>query len=75
MFFTDLDNILRDVARSGAYSIRLFNFVPMLFGIFSFATSKFAILTLRYSNVRYFDPFNIVADKHISYSLFSISAI
>ena len=35
----------------------------------------FAILTLRYFNVRYFDPFDIVADKHFSYSLFLISAI
>ena len=37
--------------------------------------STFAILTLQYFNVRYFDPFDIVTDKHISCSIFSISAI
>ena len=37
--------------------------------------AEFAILTLRYFNVRYFEPFEIVADKYISYSLFSISGI
>ena len=47
----------------------------MLFGIFSFAILEFAIVTVRYFNGGYFDPFDIVADKHINYSLFSISAI
>ena len=51
-----------------------YNFVPMLFGIFSFAILKFSILTIRYFNVRYVDPCDI-GDKHISCSLFSISAI